>query len=104
MDTLDPLFDALVGIGLNAGNYEERKVANDTIGDITIDTADTYDCGFETAIRRGDGDWVIVTRYRTKESAIRGHANWIDRVKDWIDNNEIPESVYSVQTEQFENL
>lgn len=101
---MDTLFDALVGIGMNAGSYNERLVANDTIGDITLDTAYTYDAGYETAIWRGDNDMIICERYESKEDAVKGHIAWVDKVQGWIDNDEIPETVWSVQFESEEKL
>lgn len=85
------LITTLMAMEMDADNYEERKVARDIIGDYIIDTADTWDCGYETAICKNDGNWVIVEYYADKKEALIGHKKWVEFVKT------SPDSVYSVQ-------
>lgn len=65
--------------------YDEVTVPDGTV--VIIDTCDTADCGFETAIRiRGaDGGilhgWIIVERYETAELAKIGHDKYITELK-----------------------
>jgi hypothetical protein len=68
---------------LDIGNYEQRKVANETINGITISTAYTSDEGFETALfdSKNGGS---VERYEDKEKAIEGHKKWVKKVKDGL--------------------
>ena len=101
---MEDFMDCLIGGMMNAGDYEARLVANDTIGDITLDTAYTHDCGYETAIWRGDNDMIICERYPDKIAAIKGHKAWIDKVRGWIAAKEIPSTVWSVQTDDEEPL
>lgn len=60
------------------GTYKQRKVANDKINDIVIDTCrvtDIPDYNFETGININD-KWIIVEEYKTKEEAMKGHEKW----------------------------
>ena len=65
--------------------YDEVTIPDGTV--VIIDTCDTADCGFETAIRiRGaDGeilhDWIIVERYETAELAKIGHDKYTTELK-----------------------
>lgn len=87
-----------IGILNDWNNYETRKVENTKIGDYTIDTAYTSDYGYETAIWKYDNDMVIVERYKDREQSEIGHKKWCDFCKT------NPEKVYSVQTDQEEDL
>ena len=67
-----------------AYNYEDRKVANYTSGDVTlfVDTARVTDSSkpYETAIshpKYNHNKWVIVELYDTKEEAQIGHDKWV---------------------------
>ncbi len=78
-------FDFL-GVG-NMGNYNQRKVANDSTDKYEIDTARVMDgvLPFETGIkdpRFRDGEWVIVEAYHTKTEALAGHAKWVKLMAD----------------------
>lgn len=46
---------------------------------------------YETGIRKGDGNWIIVERYEDKEKAKEGHDKWIEFCKD------NPSSAFSIQ-------
>ena len=56
---MDSLFDLMFGI-MNNDYSKDDKVGHDVIGDYTIDTCDTVDQGYETAMWKGDGDIIIV--------------------------------------------
>ena len=94
---MDSLFDLLFGI-MNNDYSKADKVGNDVIGDYTIDTCDTVDQGYETAIWKGDGDIIIVERYPNKMRAEIGHSKWCEFAKT------NPKFVYSVQLDEFVNF
>lgn len=96
----DDLFLNIMSIMLDATNYEERLVKNNKINDYTVDTCYTSDYGYETAINKFDGDWVVVERYDSKEESQEGHEKWCK----WCLDNPDAESVYSVQTDDFEEF
>lgn len=94
---MDSLFDLMFGI-MNNDYSKADKVGNDIIGDYTIDTCDTVDQGYETAMWKGDGDIIIVERYPNKMRAEIGHSKWCEFAKT------NPKFVYSVQLDEFVNL
>lgn len=91
---MDDIFSTLLG-AIMGPMARGETVGNDTIGDYTIDTCDTVDQGWETAVRKGDGNWVIVQRYRNKESAEKGHKIW----RAMCAGN--PTKAYSVQLDEY---
>ena len=94
---MDSLFDLMFGI-MNNDYSKADKVGHDVIGDYTIDTCDTVDQGYETAIWKGDGDIIIVERYPNKMRAEVGHSKWCEFAKT------NPKFVYSVQLDEFVNF
>ena len=94
---MDFLFDLMFGI-MNNDYSKADKVGNDIIGDYTIDTCDTVDQGYETAIWKNDGDIIIVERYPNKMRAEVGHSKWCEFAKT------NPKFVYSVQLDEFVNF
>ena len=93
MDSLESLLYALLN-----NNYDTaEKVGRDVVNDYTIDTCDTADCGWETAVWYKDNPMIIVARYPNKELATQGHANWVETCR-----TNSPSHAYSVQTERFE--
>ena len=94
---MDSLFDLMFGI-MNNDYSKADKVGNDIIGDYTIDTCDTVDQGYETAMWKGDGDIIIVERYPNKMRAEVGHSKWCEFAKT------NPKFVYSVQLDEFVNF
>ena len=94
---MDSLFDLLFGI-MNNDYSKADKVGNDVIGDYTIDTCDTVDQGYETAMWKDDGDIIIVERYPNKMRAEVGHSKWCEFAKT------NPKFVYSVQLDEFVNF
>lgn len=94
---MDSLFDVMFGI-MNNDYSKADKVGNDVIGDYTIDTCDTVDQGYETAIWKDDGDIIIVERYPNKMRAEIGHSKWCEFAKT------NPKFVYSVQLDEFVNF
>jgi len=97
---MDDIFLNLKLIMLDANNYEERLVENSKINDFVVDTCYTSDYGYETAINKFDGDWIVVERYKDKEKSKEGHKKWCK----WCLDNPDAESVYSVQTDDFEEF
>lgn len=94
---MDSLFDLMFGI-MNNDYSKADKAGHDTVGDYTIDTCDTMDQGYETAMWKGDGDIIIVERYLDKERAEAGHTKWCEFAKT------NPEHVYSVQMDEHVNF
>ena len=94
---MDSLFDLMFGI-MNNDYDKADKAGHDIVGDYTIDTCDTMDQGYETAMWKGDGDIIIVERYPNKERAEAGHTKWCEFAKT------NPEHVYSVQVDQHVNF
>ena len=94
---MDSLFDLMFGI-MNNDYSKADKVGHDVIGDYTIDTCDTVDQGYETAIWKDDGDIIIVERYPNKMRAEIGHSKWCEFAKT------NPKFVYSVQLDEFVNF
>ena len=94
---MDSLFDLMFGI-MNNDYSKADKAGHDIVGDYTIDTCDTMDQGYETAMWKGDGDIIIVERYPNKERAEAGHTKWCEFAKT------NPEHVYSVQVDQHVNF
>lgn len=94
---MDSLFDLMFGI-MNNDYSKADKVGNDIIGDYTIDTCDTVDQGYETAMWKDDGDIIIVERYPNKMGAEIGHSKWCEFAKT------NPKFVYSVQLDEYVNF
>ena len=94
---MDSLFDLMFGI-MNNDYSKADKVGNDIIGDYTIDTCDTVDQGYETAMWKDDGDIIIVERYPNKMRANIGHSKWCEFAKT------NPKFVYSVQLDEYVNF
>lgn len=71
---------------IKSGEAKDIYEASDKCGayideqrDFIIDTVDSIDAGWETAISTAiHRCWVIVERYETKEQAIAGNQKWID--------------------------
>ena len=94
---MDSFFDLMFGI-MNNDYSKADKVGNDIIGNYTIDTCDTVDQGYETAIWKDDGDIIIVERYPNKMRAEIGHSKWCEFAKT------NPKFVYSVQLDEYVNF
>lgn len=94
---MDSLFDLMFGI-MNNDYSKADKVGNDIIGNYTIDTCDTMDQGYETAMWKDDGDIIIVERYPNKMRAEIGHSKWCEFAKT------NPKFVYSVQLDEYVNF
>lgn len=94
---MDSLLDLMFGI-MNNDYSKADKVGNDIIGDYTIDTCDTMDQGYETAMWKDDGDIIIVERYPNKMRAEIGHSKWCEFAKT------NPKFVYSVQLDEYVNF
>lgn len=94
---MDSLFELMFGI-MNNDYSKADKAGHDVIGDYTIDTCDTVDQGYETAMWKGDGDIIIVERYPNKERAEAGHTKWCEFAKT------NPDHVYSVQVDEHVNF
>ena len=76
--------------------YYERLVDNSVIDGYMIDTVLCSDGRFyETAIKFGDGDWIVVEEYVTIEKAQKGHNKWIEFCKTH------PKQAYSIQYRDY---
>ena len=93
-EELMKFFEAMAS-GLNCRGED---VGTNNVGDYTIDTCDTTDCGYETAIKKGDHNWVVVQRYPDKATAQKGHNMWMA----FCAAN--PVEVYSVQLKDYVKL
>ena len=90
---------------MDAGNYEDRKVANFSNDDCTIDTCSASDGrqDYETAVKHilyNDNKWVIVEAYDTEEEAQKGHDKWVKIMSE----KELPESLKDCQNAEISNL
>ena len=95
---MDSLEDILFGI-MN-GNYDTaEKVGRDEVNGYTIDTCDTVDQGWETAVWYEDYPMIIVARYPDKESAAQGHKVWVETC-----TTNRPIHAFSVQTDRIESF
>jgi hypothetical protein len=55
---------------------------NKVINGWTVDTCIGYDTGeWETGIKPKNGNWIIVQQYNSKEEAIKGHKEYINKIK-----------------------
>ena len=75
-------------------SHKERKVEKTCVDNYTVDTCDTADYGYETAIWKDNNDIVIVERYENRTEAENGHKKWVDFCKKH------PKSVWSVQLDE----
>ena len=94
---MDSLFDLMFGI-MNNDYSKADKVGHDVIDSYTIDTCDTVDQGYETAMWKDDGNIIIVERYPNKMRAEIGHSKWCEFAKT------NPKFVYSVQLDEYVNF
>ena len=54
---------------------------NEEFDDLTVDTANTPDMGWETGVLKKDKEWVIVGNYPDKEAAKKGHDKIVEALK-----------------------
>ncbi len=94
---MDSLFDLMFGIMNNDYNKAD-KVGRDTVSNYTIDTCDTMDQGYETAMWKDVDNIIIVERYPDRARAETGHKKWVAFAETK------PESVCSVQTDERVNF
>lgn len=73
---------------------KEDKVLRDTVNKYIIDSCYTFDAGYETAIMKNGGYWIIVERYNNYNEMKEKHQKWCEFCKT------NPKSVYSVQTQE----
>ncbi len=88
MDSIENLI-----YGLLHNNHKD-VVGTDEVGDYLVDTCYTADAGYETAIKKWGGEWIIVRRYASREEAKEYHRDWVEFCKA------APASVYSVQADK----
>ena len=60
------------------GKGQGEKIGKDTVGEYTIDTCYTLDCGWETAVWKEPNTMVIVARYPDQDTAVEGHKQWME--------------------------
>lgn len=88
----------LRGITERKQQEDEGEVLRTNINDYTIDSCNTFDEGYETAIWYKDNEIVIVERYYSKKDMNEGHSKWCEFCKS------NPKEVYSVQYDKMVNL
>lgn len=74
---------------------KNNEVLRNKVGEYTIDSCWTFDCGYETAIWRKNNPVIIVERYETEEDMKKGHKKWKEFCKGK------PIKVYSVQLDEM---
>ena len=74
------------------------ETIRDEVEGYIIDTVELSTVGYETAICKDDGDWVVVARYKDRERAVKGHKIWM------IACAAKPNQVFSIQTGNYEIL
>ena len=93
------LFDMLKFFTTKFDSYEDRLVKNTKQGTYEIDTCYCNDTEkFETAIKKNDGNWIVVEEYETKTIAEKMHEKWVEFTKT------NPKKAYSIQSEEFEDF
>lgn len=88
----------LRGIEDRKQNEKNNKILRNEVGEYIIDSLNTFDEGYETAIKKSDGDWIIVQRYCNEEKMKEGHNKWCEFCKD------NPKGAYSVQLDEYEEF
>ena len=75
------MFSAMMAIMTDADNYEDRKVAKTRKRNgITVSTAYSSDCGYETALFDENGIHPV-ERYKDRDEAEVGHRKWVRNAK-----------------------
>jgi hypothetical protein len=66
----------LVGMGLGITQPRDKAITT-VVGDLTIDTVQTFDTNrWETGIKHGS-NWYIVETYDDEDDAHEGHDRWV---------------------------
>ena len=84
---------------------EQRKIANDIINEVIIDTClvtDNPSYPYETGICSkfyNNGGWIIVEQYKTKDEAELGHKKWIKEFK-----NGLPKQLKDISACEIANI
>lgn len=74
------MLKTIMAICADADNYSSRKVARDDVRGLSISTAFTSDCGYETAVIDANGVHPV-QRYSSKEESEDGHKSWLKKAK-----------------------
>ena len=85
------IFDAMNmfrGMGQDMLNYNSRKVNRTDVNGVTVSTAYTSDCGYESAIL-DTARTHIVERYENREDAVAGHAKWVEFAKTAVELTDV---------------
>lgn len=89
----------MFNFSLNPFDWGRGEEAGHTeVGEYLVDTCYTRDCGFETAILKNDGDWIVVEYYKNLSEAKKGHEKWCK----FCETN--PKEVYSIQINQMKKF
>lgn len=75
------LIDTLMAMGPNGDRPWRANAMTTEAKGLTIDTCDTADNGWETAIGDGHSNWKIVESYPNMRAAEEGHAKWVKEVE-----------------------
>ena len=92
MDSIESLIYGLLN------NNRKDVVGTDEVDDYTVDTCYTMDAGYESAIMRDGGEWIVVARYSSRDEAEEGHKEWIEFCRT------LPTIAYSVQLDKMVRL
>ena len=64
------------------GNPFRKDVITDEFDNIVVDTCVAFDTHeWETGVKIGDISWKIVEQYDNREQAVKGHNNWVKKLK-----------------------
>lgn len=74
------MLNMLGAMASDMGNYNSRKVSRDEVNGVTVSTAYTSDCGYETALLDKNGVHPV-ERYESQEKAVTGHASWLRKAE-----------------------
>lgn len=96
------MYDTLMAIFSDMDNYEERKVARtEKKNGITVSTAYTSDCGYETALIDDNGVHPVERYGDGRELAVEGHKRWVKVAKDGIEVTKLGDADGWVSDEQI---
>lgn len=72
----------MMRLAASGQNYWRNDVFREEFDNITIDTCNTPDDGWETGIERDGNPWVIVQYYDSREEAQKGHNEWVTKLRE----------------------
>lgn len=92
-------YDFLKFLTTDWDDYQDRLVENTKQGEYEIDTCFANDTNlYETAIKKNNGEWIVVEEYKDKQTAEKKHFEWVEFTKS------NPSKAYSIQTGEYEDF